>query len=179
MQNDISLHNAWKALEETKGKRKFCQSIFAISQLSPLGKGRGPSFEQTWIPFTQGCFVPSLVEISLVVLEKKLKMWKVYRRMVKLVQVLQKKIFNCCQYILLFHSYLPMKGHCPSFEQTWIPSIQGCFVPSLDEIGLVVLEKKSKMWKVYRRMHGQTNRRTDRQTTDDRSEKLELSALVS
>ena len=29
---------------------------FAISQLSPLGKGRGPSFEQTWYPFTQGCF---------------------------------------------------------------------------------------------------------------------------
>ena len=27
---------------------KFCQCIFAISQLSPLGKGRGPSFEQTW-----------------------------------------------------------------------------------------------------------------------------------
>ena len=23
---------------------------------SPLGKGCGPSFEQTWIPFTQGCF---------------------------------------------------------------------------------------------------------------------------
>ena len=29
--------------------------IFAISQLSPLGKGQGPSFEKTWIPFTQGC----------------------------------------------------------------------------------------------------------------------------
>ena len=31
-----------------------------------------PSFEQTWFPFTQGCLVPSLVEISLVVLEKKI-----------------------------------------------------------------------------------------------------------
>ena len=29
-------------------------------------------------PFTQGCFVQSLVEIGLVVLEKKMKMWKVY-----------------------------------------------------------------------------------------------------
>ena len=37
-----------------------------------------PSFEETWIPFTQGCFVPSLVEIGPVVLEKKMKMWKVY-----------------------------------------------------------------------------------------------------
>ena len=31
----------------------------------------GSSFEETWIPFTQGCFVPSLVEIGSVVLEKK------------------------------------------------------------------------------------------------------------
>ena len=45
--------------------------------ISP-GKRRGPSFEQTWIPFTQGCFVPSLVEIGSVVLEKKMKMWKAY-----------------------------------------------------------------------------------------------------
>ena len=39
---------------------------------------RGPSFEQTWIPFTQGCFVSCLVWIDPVVLEKKMKMWKVY-----------------------------------------------------------------------------------------------------
>ena len=46
---------------------------------------------------------------------------------------------------------------------------QGCFVPSLVQIGPVVLEKKMKMWKVYR----QTDGPTDRQTTDDRwSEKL-------
>ena len=32
----------------------------------------GSSFEQTGIPFTQGCFVPSLVEIGPVVLEKKI-----------------------------------------------------------------------------------------------------------
>ena len=30
------------------------------------------------LPFPQGCFVPSLVEIGPVVLEKKMKMWKVY-----------------------------------------------------------------------------------------------------
>ena len=29
----------------------MCQCIFAILLLSPFGKGRGPSFEQTWIPF--------------------------------------------------------------------------------------------------------------------------------
>ena len=31
--------------------------------ISPWNRA-GPSFEQTWIPFTQGCFVPSLVERS-------------------------------------------------------------------------------------------------------------------
>ena len=38
-------------------RRRFliCQYILSISQLSPLGKGRGPSFEQTWILFTPGC----------------------------------------------------------------------------------------------------------------------------
>ena len=38
-----------------------------------LGKGRGPSFEQTWRPFTQGCFV----WLKPVVLEKMTKMWRV------------------------------------------------------------------------------------------------------
>ena len=46
---------------------KFCQFIFA-NYLH--GKGRGTSFEQTGIPFTQGCFVLSLVEIGPVVLRK-------------------------------------------------------------------------------------------------------------
>ena len=36
----------------------------------------GSSFEETWIPFTQGCFVPRLVEIGPVVLEKILKFRK-------------------------------------------------------------------------------------------------------
>ena len=71
---------------------KFCQYIFAISLLSPRWKGRGPSYEQIWIPLTQGCVVPSLVEIGPVVLEK--------------------KIFKFCQYISLFRYYLP-------FEKGW------------------------------------------------------------
>ena len=52
----------------------FRQCIFTISLLSLLGKGHGPSFKETLIPFTQGCFVPSLVEIGHVVLERKTKM---------------------------------------------------------------------------------------------------------
>ena len=61
-------------------------------------------------------------------------------------------------YILAIIS--PWKGHGPSFEQTWIPSTQGCFVPSL-------VEKMLKMWKVYRRT-------ARRQTTGDQKSSLEL-----
>ena len=61
----------------------------------------------------------------------------------------------------------------PSFEQTWIPSTQGCFVTCLVEIGPVDLEKKSKIGKVHRQRNRQTDTQTDKQTMDDRrSEKL-------
>ena len=53
--------------------------FFAIFLLSPLRKGCGPLFEQTWIPITQGCFVLSLDKIGPVVLEKS-KIEKVYRQ---------------------------------------------------------------------------------------------------
>ena len=49
---------------------------------------QGPSFEQTWIPFTRGCFVPSLLENWPWVLEKIFK-------------------FRYC--ILLFRTYLTWK----------------------------------------------------------------------
>ena len=44
--------------------------------ISPLGRV-WPIIWITWIPFTQGYFVPSLVEIDL---EEKMKMWKVYSK---------------------------------------------------------------------------------------------------
>ena len=71
----------------------------------------------------------------------------------------------------LFRSYLPLrKGHGPSFEQTWIPVIQGCFVPSL--------EKKMKMRKVYD--NNDDNDNDDGQRTNfDRKSSLEPSAQVS
>ena len=51
---------------------KFHPYTFDISLSSPFGKGREHySFEQTWIPFTQGCLaVPNLIEIGPVVLEE-------------------------------------------------------------------------------------------------------------
>ena len=59
-----ALCQAWLKLAQWFWRRtslKFCQYIFTLLLLSPLGKGRGHSFEETWIPFTQECFVPSLV----------------------------------------------------------------------------------------------------------------------
>ena len=74
-----------------------------------------------WVPFTQGCYVPSLVEISPVVV----------------------MIFKLGKCIPLFCYYFdPLgKGHYPSFEKNWIPTTQGCSVSRLVEIGPVVLEK--------------------------------------
>ena len=77
-----------------------------------------------WIIFTQECFVPTFVEVGPVVLEK--------------------KIFNSCQFIFFISQLSAIwDGLGPSFEQTWILLTQGCFVPSLIEIDLVVLEKKT------------------------------------
>jgi hypothetical protein len=60
--------------------------------------GLVPLFEQTWISFTKRWFVPSLVTIGPVVLEKRLK----------------------CIFTLLLLSPLG-EWLSPSFEQTWIP----------------------------------------------------------
>ena len=82
------LENGPMVLEKIFG---FGQCIFAISQLSPLGKGHGPLFEQTInrISFTQECFVPSLVEIGPMVLEK--------------------KVLNFISVFPLFRNYLPLE----------------------------------------------------------------------
>ena len=53
---------------------KFRRYNLPISLFSPLWKRRGPSFEQSWIPFTKGWYVSNLmIEIGSVVLEKKTK----------------------------------------------------------------------------------------------------------
>ena len=85
---------------------KNFQCIFTLSLLSPLGEALFPSFEQTWIPFTKGWFVPSLVKIGPVVLEK--------------------KIFKWPHPIFTFLWLSPLwRGPGPLFEQTWIPFTQG------------------------------------------------------
>ena len=85
---------------------KCNQCIFAILLLSV-----GPfTFEQPWIPLNQGYFVPLSVKICPVALER--------------------MIFKCHQCVFTISRLsLLGKGHGPSTEQTWIPFIQGCFVP--------------------------------------------------
>ena len=94
-----------------------CHCMFTILVLYPLGKECGPSFEQTWIRLYR---MPSLAEISSLILEE---------------------IFKLRPGILAisFLSHLG-KRRGPSFKQNWTPFTQGYFVPSLVEIGQIVLE---------------------------------------
>ena len=71
--NDVLCH-VWLKLAQWFCRRflKFVNVFFAISLLSFLEKGHGPSFEEIWNFFTQNSFVPSFTEIRLVVLEKKI-----------------------------------------------------------------------------------------------------------
>ena len=59
--------------EDFKTSSKCFHSFVTISPW----KRTGPFIWQTWIPFTQGWFVPISVKIRPVVLEKKKNMWKV------------------------------------------------------------------------------------------------------
>jgi hypothetical protein len=71
---------------------KWSHPIFAFWRLSPLWRGPGPLFEQFRIPFTQGWFMPSLIEIGLLILERFLKIFSVF---------------------LLFCDYLPLEKGNP------------------------------------------------------------------
>ena len=52
----------------------FFLFIFTLSLLSPLGNRRHPSFEETWIPFIQGCFCAQWF------LRRFLKIWSMFFR---------------------------------------------------------------------------------------------------
>ena len=75
----------------------FRQCIITIWKLSPLEKGGLLHMKKNWIPLIQGCFVPSLVEIGPVVLEK----------------ICFK--FPQCMFVISLLSHLG-KGQDPSFE---------------------------------------------------------------
>ena len=58
----------WLKFDQWFWWRRFVNFVNVFS----LFHYKGLSFEQTWIPFTKGCSVPSLLEIGSVVLEKKI-----------------------------------------------------------------------------------------------------------
>ena len=59
----------------------FVNVFLLFRNYLPLEMGVALHLKKTWIIFTKGCFVSSLVEIGCpVVLEKKMKMSKVYRQ---------------------------------------------------------------------------------------------------
>ena len=77
---------------------------------------------KTWVSFIQGCFVPSLIKIGLVVMAE--------------------KIFKFHQSVLLFWYYLSLKnGISLHLNKLKIPLTHGCLVHSLVEIGPIVLQK--------------------------------------
>ena len=107
----------------------------------------GSSFEETWIPFTQGCLVPNLVEIGPVV-------WR-------------RRFFNFVNVFSLFRNYLPFeKGGALHLIKIESPSPK-------DALCQVWLKLAHWFWRRRWKCEKFTDRQTDRQTTDDRwSEKL-------
>ena len=90
----------------------------------------GSSFEQTWIPFTQGCFVPRLVEIGPVVLEKKIL------------------------HIFTISKLSPLgKGQGLSFEKIWIPFTQGSWEEVENRKSLQTERQTDAGWKAIRKAH--------------------------
>ena len=78
----VALCQVWLKLAQSFLRRRFLNFVNVFSLFRTcllLGKGRALFFEQTLIPITQGCFVPSFHEIGQVVLEK-MKVWKVFGR---------------------------------------------------------------------------------------------------
>ena len=106
------------------GEEDFLNSVNVLMLLNYyLFLGLGLSFNQSWNLITQECFVPSLFEIDKMVLEK--------------------KIFEFHPRIFKISSLSPLdKERDPLYVQTWIPFTQRCIVPSLVQIGPVVLERR-------------------------------------
>ena len=96
----------------------FCYFLI----ISPW-KRAGPSFEQTWIPFIQGFFVPSLVENCF-------STWFWRRR-----------FFNFVNVFLLFRNYLPL-NKCGTLLNKFEAPSPKVLCTNLVEIGSVILKNK-------------------------------------
>ena len=90
-----------------------------------LGKGPGLSFKKIWIPFTQGCFVLSLIEIG---------QWFCRR-------IWRRRLFNFIIILLPFSYYLPLEKGGALQWTNLNPLHPRMLCAKLGEIGSVVLEK--------------------------------------
>ena len=125
----------------------FVNGFFTISLLPPFWRGRTLHLNKHEFSLPKDAFCQEYL---------KLELWFWRRKLYSISSM----YFRC------FVIISPWKKCEPFFEQTWIPFIQGSFVPRLIEIGLVVLEKKVNLWKLYIQKDGQTtdNRRSENLT---------------
>jgi hypothetical protein len=102
-----------------KEKIQWINPIFTFLWLSPLTQEPGPSIRRLFILFTQGWFVPSLIEISPLVLEK----------------IFLKIIYK------VFPIVAPPEPQGPWFVQTWIYIMSESFHVNMSSSGSMVLKK--------------------------------------
>ena len=154
----------WNWLSGSGGEDFFISSMyFCYFIIISPGKGEGPSFEQTWIPFTQGCFVwnwPSSGEEDFLISS----MYLYYP----------------------FPNYLPLKkGGALHFNKLESRSPKDAFWQVWLKLAQWFWRRRWKCKKFTdRQTEGQTyewtDERTDRRrTTEDQKSSLELSAQVS
>ena len=143
---------------------------FAISLLFSIEKQCGPKFEQIWILNTQGCFVPSLVEIGPVVLEKFINVFSLFHYYLPLekgVVPYLNKSESFINVFLLFHYYLPLeKGVVPYLNKFESSPPKDALCQVLLILAQLFLRRRWKCEKFI-------DRHTDGWMTDNRrSEKL-------
>ena len=144
---------------------------FAISLLFSIEKQCGPKFQQIWFLTTQGCFLPSLVEIGPVVLEKFINVFSLFHYYLpseKGVVPYLNKSESFINEFLLFHFYLPLeKGVVPylnKFESS--PPKDALCIAVLLILAQLFLRRR---WKCEKFIDRHTDGRT---TVNRRSEKL-------
>ena len=126
---------------EKKFLNLSCQLFFYYFPIISFGKGIAFHLTKTWIPFTQGYFEPSLVEIGPVVLEK--------------------TIFKSCQFIFIISQYLAFgKGVALHLNKLESPSSRDTFC----QVWLKLAQWFRRWWWKCEKF---TLRRTDRQMQVD------------
>ena len=115
-------------------KKIFKNSQFVSTILSsPIGKGQAYHWNKIESPSPKDVLCYFWL---------KLAQWFWWRR-----------FFNFVNLFSLFRYYLPLEKGGPFTLH--LNKLEVCFVPSLVEIGPVILQKKTKLWKVYEDKDGQ------------------------